>query len=104
MDKITLTAMVDEKRRIMIDLPDEIEPGLVELDVVIRHIEDSDPNSEPQTLREKLIAAGLYNPNIRYASPDAKPLSDEERDRIGRQLAGGKTALELIDEEREERF
>lgn len=47
MNKITLTALVDEKRRIMIDLPDEIEPGLVELDLVIRHVEDGESKSNP---------------------------------------------------------
>jgi hypothetical protein len=96
---------VDEKRRIMIDLPDDVEPGTVELDVVIRPVGENDiesPISQREMFRAKLIAAGHLS-NTRH-SPTAKGLSQEERERLWKQAAGGKTALELVDEEREERF
>jgi hypothetical protein len=105
MQPITITAVVDEKRRIMIDLPDDIPTGAVRITVqpIGEPAEQYAPGSR-EWAQAKLIEAGLVNPNARYAPPDAVSLSDEERDRIGKQLAGGKTSLELINEEREERL
>jgi hypothetical protein len=102
---ITIIAQVDEKRRIMIDLPDDVPPGKVEITVRSLAEDDLGPPPEPITrewARAKLIAAG-HRSNAR-SSPDALELSDEERERIGRALAAGRPFAELVDEEREERF
>jgi len=104
MPSITLTAVVDENGHLEVDVP--LPPGPVE--VTVRPVaENGEAPPEPGTrewIRAKLIAAGLVDPNARYAPPDAQPLTPEERARIGRALAAGRSATELIDEEREERF
>jgi len=105
MQPITLTAVVDEKRRIMIDLPEDVPTGKVK--ITVETIAE-DVSSDFKTRREQLIAkfnaAGIAVTNGKYAPPDAVPLSQEERERLWKKMAAGKTALELIDEEREERL
>lgn len=100
-----LTVHVDEKRRVLIDLPDDVPTGEVELQVIIQTPEAA-PNGPltREQVRNRLIAAGLLNPNVQYAPPNAEELSPEERLRIGRMVAGDKTIQQLIDEEREERL
>jgi hypothetical protein len=104
MQPITITAVDDEKRRIMIDLPDDVPVG--EVVITVQPLVAGEYSTDPQTRREqmhaKLIAAGHLS-NLRR-SPDAKELPPEERERLWKQAAGGKTALELVNEEREERF
>ena len=102
---IHLTVHVDEKRRVLIDLPDDVPTGEVELQVVI-HTPEAAPNGPltREQVRARLIAAGLLNPNVQYAPPDAEELSPEEEYRIGRMLAGDRSVEDLINEEREERF
>lgn len=105
MQPITITAIVDEKRRIMIDLPDNVPTGTVKITVeTVVEDELSDPKTRREQLIAKLNAAGIAVSNDKYAPPDAVPLSQAERERIGRQLAAGKSSLELINEEREERL
>ncbi len=94
---IIIETVLDDNHEVVLKLP-ELDPGPVK--ITVEAVEASEAESRPQTLREALIAAGLYDPTIRYAPPDAKPLSEEERERLWKQMAGGKTALELIDEER----
>lgn len=106
MEAIVLTVIVDEKRRIMIDLPDDTPTGPVEL--VIRPLAPPTPQAGADLTREamraKLAAAGLVTPGMRYAPADAVALSAEEEEQLGRLLAVGKSAADIIDEEREERF
>jgi hypothetical protein len=102
---IHLTVHVDEKRRVLIDLPDDTPTGEVEVQLIIPTPQASanGPLTREQ-VRNRLIAAGLVDPNAQYAPPDAEELSSEERLRIGRMVAGDKTIQQLIDEEREERL
>ena len=100
---IVVTVNVDEKRRVLIDLPEDVPLGPAQLEVRVQTPDPDQPLTREQ-IRAKLIAAGLVNPNAQYAPPDAEELSPEERERIGRALAAGKTIAEMIDEEREERF
>ena len=104
MNPIVLVAEVDEKRRIMIDLPDDVPVGRVEL--VIRPLESSaDAPSDKLTreqIRAKLIAAGHVS-NLRK-HPEAKELSPEERDRIGKKLAEGGALSQQIIDDREDRI
>lgn len=97
---IHLTVHVDEKRRVLIDLPDDTPTGAVELQVIIPtpEVTPNGPLTREQVLA-RLIAAGLVDPNAQYAPPDAEELSVEERLRIGRLVAGDKTIQQLIDEE-----
>jgi len=107
MPTVTLTGVVDEHGHLVVDVPPEIPPGPVE--VVIRPVKNGDAEQPTQPVtrewvRAKLIAAGLLDPDARYAPDDARPLSSEERARIGHALAAGRPVTELVDEEREERF
>jgi predicted DNA-binding antitoxin AbrB/MazE fold protein len=62
-------------------------------------IQGDELTSEEITAR--LRAAGLLSEHP-YAPPDAKPLTPEERERIGQKLAGLRTSDELINEDRGE--
>jgi hypothetical protein len=84
-----LTVHVDEKRRVLIDLPDDVPTGEVELQVVI-HTSESAPNGP---LTREQVRARLI----------AEELSPEE-ERIGRMLAGDRSVEDVISEEREERL
>ncbi len=105
MEAITIRAIVDEKRRIMIDVPDEIPVGRIE--VTIRALpENGDEGGEitREEARARLIAAGLLTPGIKYAPDDAVELSPEEEEELGRKLAGDRPMADYINEDREERF
>lgn len=106
MQPITITTMLDENHELFLKLklPD-MPPGPVEVVIIPRPMEDAaapQPQSRREQMRAILIAAGHLS-NARR-SPDAQELSQEERERLWKQAAGGKTTLELINEDREERF
>ena len=101
MQSIVLTAVVDEKRRIMIDLPDDLPVGPIEL--VIRPLTaNGDHEMTREEMRARLIAAG-HRSNLSL-SPDALDVSEEERLRIADLLAHQRPLSESIIEDREERF
>jgi hypothetical protein len=103
MQPYTTTVYVDEKRRVLIDLPADVPIGEAEIKYeVITKSAPAQPMSRRDQMMARLAAEGLATPGVKYAPDDAVPLTDEERDRIWTKLAGGKTALELINEEREE--
>jgi hypothetical protein len=101
MQPIVLTAIVDEKRRIMIDLPDDLPLGPIEL--VIRPLSDDKHEMTREEMRARLIAAGLMKSNVKYAPDNAEELSPEDRERIGKALASAGPLSELIIHEREDR-
>ncbi len=97
---VTLRATVDQERQIGVDVPAEIPIGPVEL--VIRSLAGAPPEGTELTresARAKLAARGLLGAGP-YAPPDAVPLSAEEREQIGRLLAGTEPLAALIDEGR----
>jgi hypothetical protein len=100
MDAITLTGVVDKNRQLLVTLPEDIPAGPVEL--VIRPLSDA-AAATGQPTRElaqaMLRSAGLLN-DTPSAPPDARPLTPEEAERLGRQLAGSRRSDELIDEDR----
>jgi hypothetical protein len=110
MQTITLSARVDETRRLVIDLPADLLASTTEL--VIRSISAEEPANGDTTLREKreltregarakLIAAGLVSPHEK--SPDALEISQEELERLRNLFAGERPLSELIDEDRKDR-
>lgn len=106
---IKTQAYVDKKRRIMIDLPDDVEPGLVELDMVVRQMSDPVEQHEPGSVewaRAKLRAAGLLAEDVLSEEELglAEEMSEEEEEELANRFAGGRSSQELIDEDREERF
>lgn len=105
MQPYVTTVIVDEKRRIMIDLPDDMPTGPIE--ITARPLADLETRPEPLTrewVRAKLIAAGLVDTDARYAPDDAEELSEEEEEELGRLLAGPRPVEDYINEDREERF
>ncbi len=104
MESITITAIMDEKCRIMIDVPDEIPVGRIEVTIwALPANGDEGDGITREEARARLIAAGLLTPGIKYAPDDAVELSPEERERIGSLFAKGKPISELIDEDKEDR-
>ncbi|MBI5667062.1 MAG: hypothetical protein HZC41_03570 [Chloroflexi bacterium] len=102
MQPYVTTVIVDEKRRIMLDLPDDMPTGPIE--ITARPLAASEPPPEPLTrewVREKLKAAGLLDDK---AEPDAMAISDQEMARLGQVFADVRSISELIDEDREERL
>jgi len=98
MDSITVTGLIDHNRHLVVTLPEDIPVGPVEL--VIRPLDEtSDGVSSRQQAQALLRAAGLLN-ETRSAPPDARPLTPDEAERLGRQLAGSRRSDELIDEDR----
>jgi hypothetical protein len=101
MQPIVLTAVVDEKRRIMIDLPDDLPVGPIEL--VIRPLTaKGDHKMTREEIRARLIAAGHLS-NL-STSPDALDVSQDERFRLASLLTNQRPISETIIEDREERF
>ncbi len=103
MQSITITAVIDEKRRIMIDLPEDMPTGAVK--ITIEPIGD-DLLSEPQSRREQmkaiLIAAGhLSNA---HRSPDAVAVSEAELERLRHIFEGQPPLSDSIIEDREDRL
>lgn len=96
MDAITLSVMVGEDRRLVIDLPPDTPVGPV--DVVITPREKI-INPAREAARAKLLAAGRLVTNIR-APEGTVPLSPEELLRIGQRPPGTKSLDEMIDEDR----
>lgn len=94
-----IIVVVDEKRRVMIDLPDDIPTGRVE--IIVRPLPD--PADEREAIRARLIAAGHLS-NIQQPVGEYQPLSDAERAAIAEALAGEKSTLDRINEDREERL
>jgi len=104
MQPIVLTAVVDEKRRIMIDLPDDLPLGVVELEVFIHPIRPDNEAPNPITIewvRAKLKLEGLLAED---EFSEAEELTPEEEERLGHLLQAGTSAADLVYEDREERF
>lgn len=101
---IKTQAYVNEKRQIIIDLPDDVEVGMVELDLVVRQVSDVAEQYEPGTLewaRAKLREVGLLADD-HY--PDAVEVTEAELDRLRQVFAGQRPLSEQIIEDREDRI
>lgn len=107
MQTYTTTVYVDEKRRVLIDLPADVPVG--EVKVTIEAVATTQSSTRFVSRRDQIMARlateGLATLGVKYAPDDAIHLSDEERDAIGRKMTSdGKTSLDLVNEEREERL
>lgn len=99
---IRLKTVVGEDRKLIIQLPDEIPPGGVEL--VVRASESSGSNtSNPvrEAARAKLLAAGALVTEFNVP-PNAVRLTVEERMRLGTLPPDARLSLDLINEDRGE--
>ena len=96
---VTVQAIVDEARQLHIALPDEMPLGPVE--VLITTLLVAPPPIPGAELtrgqaRALMAAAGVLS-TVRYAPPDARPLSEEEREEFGRLAPGSPDTLHIID-------
>jgi hypothetical protein len=97
---IRLSATIGEDRKLVLELPIEIPAGKV--DVIILPTENQAvpaPNPAREAARAKLLAAGALRTSVDL-SADAKPLTPEERLRIGTLPPGARPSEDLIDEDR----
>ncbi len=108
MAAVRLHGRITEDRRLVVELPPDIAPGAVEIELFPQAVaptvaaDPDDHQAELDALRARLLAAGVI---VHIKAPEgAVMLSDEERAILWSQVADGKTVQELIDEEREERF
>jgi hypothetical protein len=103
--RVTLDGIISEDGKLIIEVPPEVLAGRMEVTLRAARVADSDEAElSHDVLDARLRAAGLLEEDHELP-PGAGPLSDDERDRIGRILAeGGPSLQEMIDEEREERF
>ena len=106
---IRLSATVGADRKLVLQLPEEIPAGDVEIE--IRAAEKSPEARKPyeipynparEAARAKLRAAGILSESTR-APEGTVPLSVEERMKLGTLPPDSKSSLELINEDREDR-
>ncbi len=83
MQPIILKAVVDEKRRIMIDLPDDVPTGEIQFKLFIF----------PET-----------QDDISFPDDTVGEIDDDELQRFSQLFAVGRPLSEYVDEDREERF
>ena|SRR5215207_2340423 len=105
MKPITLNATVDENHRLVIEVPEDIPVGEVEVTITPKL---EIPASQSDTLtheeiRTKLLTAGLLTLTP-VAPPDAEELSEEEEEALAQRISGGRSFADYIDEDREERL
>ena len=100
MKPITLSAVVGEDRRLIIDLPPDTPGGPVEL--VVRPAAAPIPQGKSMTREESraiLLAAGFLVTTI-HAPEGTVPLTPEEIMEIGKLPPGARSSEELVDEDR----
>jgi hypothetical protein len=109
MDDITLSVVIGEDRRLVVDLPEDAPTGPVELviravpvgrsSVGVESIDKEALHAERERARQKLLAAGLLATDL--GIPDnLESLSDEELEQLVRLPSGARPSEELIDEDR----
>jgi hypothetical protein len=97
---IKLKALVDENRRLVIDLPDDVPIGPVELTITAYPREVGAPeNPAREAARAKLLAAGALMTRVNVPN-DTVLLSPEALLEIGRLPDSARTSEALIDEDR----
>ena len=105
---ITIETVIDEDRKVTINLPPDIPIGQAEIEVIVRPLTpiDEEPalaawRAEYERLRAKLAAAGALS-TIWKAPEDAVELTEEERIRIGTMPPGAAPSEQLVREDRGE--
>ena len=102
MSTVTLNIVVGEDRHLVLDLPEEIPAGPVEVTIRTLAVKSEEALAGEMT-RERaraLLAATGRLSTAKYAPPDAVPLTDEEREEIGREFGALGPVSELIIEDR----
>ena len=105
---IIIETVLDENRKLIIDLPPDTPTGQVEIQLIVRQIasdakEEENPEwrAEYERIKAKLAAAGALS-TIWKAPEGAVELTEEERIRIGTMPPGAPTSEQLVREDRGE--
>ncbi len=102
MDSVTLSAVIGEDRRLIIDLPPDTPTGEVELTIrASQKSIDKLSNPATETARAKFIAVGALS-TAHQAPVGFVPLTLIDRMSIGKLPAHARPSKELIDEDRGE--
>lgn len=103
---IRLPAVITEDRQLIVQLPNDVPTGAVE---VVIHTQDAPQaeegeivNGAREAARAKLAAAGALSKIYDSLPNDLKPLTVEERIRIGTLPPRARPSEELISEDRDE--
>ena len=99
---ITLNATLDENRRLIVEIPEDLAADIAE--VVVQSPKSATSDDTPLTreiIRARLKAAGLLS-EAKYAPDDAKELSPQEAEKLGLLFSGERLSSDLIDEDRGE--
>ncbi|GAF67875.1 unnamed protein product [marine sediment metagenome] len=101
MNAITLSVVVGEDRRLVIDLPKEIPVGPVELVIrpTILPVDQETLHAAREAARQKLLAAGLLATDLGIPD-DLESLSDEELEQLVQMSPDARPSEELINEDR----
>ena len=104
--QITLTTVIDEDRKLIIDLPPDTPMGEVEVQVTVRSTADvneeaalKDWHTEYKRLRAKLVEAGSLS-TIWAAPEDAHELNEQELWQLGQMPPDAPPSEVLIREDR----
>jgi hypothetical protein len=100
MDAITVSAVVGEDRRLVIDLPTDTPVGPVDVVIKPRISPEGDViNPAREAARVKLLAAGKLVVDLGIP-PGSQPLPDEKLRRLAQLLSGSRSVDDLIDTDR----
>jgi hypothetical protein len=102
---IWLSGLVGEDRQLKVDLPDEVQPGQVDLIIVLPDAPAAGPDDDKLSrLQARLVANGQIS---RFRLPDptagSAPLTDAQLLELGTLPSGARASHELINEDREDR-
>jgi hypothetical protein len=100
---IKLNAILGEDRKLVVNVPEDIPTGPVELVIrsKIQMPSDAEITSEREAARAKLLAAGALV--TEFEIPEgARRLSVDERKQLGTLPSGARSSLDLISEDRGE--
>ena len=102
MVSVTVKGIINAQRQLEIALPDDLPAGAVEVTITpVVAVPALAPGEELTRERVRaLLAAEGALVTTRYAPPGAVPLTDEERDELGRLSPGAPDTSQLIDEDR----
>jgi hypothetical protein len=100
MDAITVSTVVGEDRRLIIDLPADTPIGPVDVVIKPRVLSEAAViNPAREAARAKLLAAGKLVVDLGIP-PGSQPLPDEKLKRLAQLLSGSRSVDDLIDTDR----
>jgi hypothetical protein len=104
MTDIWLSGVVTEDHKLIVDVPDDVPPGRVDVMIQSAPADETLPaNPAREAARAKLAAGGLLSSTHELPLGTRIP-TDAEVEAAGKLPPGARPSEELINEDREERF